>query len=447
MDFNLLAKNYINDAILDLKELVKIPSVLDEFKPETNEPFGHYNRLALEKFLEIGNKLGFKTYNDNNYAGSLTYGECKESLGILGHLDVVPAVGTWTFGPFNPVIADGKMFGRGTLDDKGGVIASIYALKLLKDQGFVPNKKVEIIAGCDEETGSRCLAHYLANNPSPTIAFSPDASFPVIYGEKGIMTFDILGRVDNDEIISFAGGLRYNIVIDYATLEVKNPKNEYIEKFNQENNLNCKLKDGIYHFYGKASHAMIPHEGINAAYIMFRFMDQYYKSNVSSLACRYFDDFGDKMGIRLHDDEMGDLTINLGIANYQNGSLKLGFNLRVPRDNHKDVIEKGFKDAIRKYQGLEMGEIHYANSHFVAKDSFLVSSLVKSYQEITNDYENQPFTIGGGTYAKAIKEAVAFGPCFPWRKDICHEPDEHIYIEDLEKWIAIYANAIYLLTK
>ena len=447
MDFLKLAKNYLEDAIKDLQDLVRIPSVLDEFRPNSETPFGIHNKEALEQFLKISEKLGFETENDQNYAGAAIWGSNnKELLGILAHLDVVPIVGTWTFGPFNPVISDGKMYGRGTLDDKCGVIASLYAMKLLKDQGFMPNKQIKVIAGCDEETGSRCLSHYLKNFRMPDLAFSPDASFPVIYGEKGILSFDIEGDINSDDIISVEAGLRYNIVIDEAILTLKQIDLGKIEEFKKNNpNEEIIILNNKIIFKGLGAHASTPQYGKNACYTMFKFLNMFYQTNFSLLGA-LFDNSGLLLGIDLKDAEMGELTLNLGLCNLSNGHYKLGLNLRVPLDSHELVMRQKLDKLLPQYNA-KITNWSYSKSHYVDPNGFLVSNLQASYQEISNDSEHKPFVIGGGTYAKAIKEAVAFGPCFPWRKDICHEPDEHIYIEDLEKWIAIYANAIYRLTK
>jgi len=447
LNFNDLASKYSDEALKSLMDLVSVPSVLDESKATKENPFGPDCTKALELALKMGKDLGFEAINDDNYAGEITYGNGEESVGILGHLDVVPAVGKWTNDPFEPTIRDGKLYARGTLDDKGGVIASLYALKLLKDNGFNPKRKVRIIMGCDEESGSRCLEYHFKKVKEPTMAFSPDADFPVIYGEKGIYTFDLVGKIDNPDILEINGGLRYNIVIDNAKVKVKNPNQSYLDEFLAKNpHVKATLENDTYTFFGKAAHAMKPQEGINAAAIMFDFINEYYPCNASKFITNYFDTTGNKLGCDLDDPEMHQLTINLGKVSYDGKDLLLGYNLRVPTDEHVEVIRKSFTDNALKFN-LKIGRESYSPRLFVSKDSFLVSNLMKAYQEVTGDYETKPFTIGGGTYARMMDNAVAFGLNLPGRPDICHEPDEHIYLEDFEKWIAIYAKAIYLLAK
>jgi succinyl-diaminopimelate desuccinylase len=447
IDFLEKAKEYYQDALADLCELLKFKSVLDEYKADSDAPFGIENKKCLEYFLSLGTKDGFNVLNVDNYAGHISYGSGSESVGVLGHLDVVPAVGKWSHDPFDPIIVDGKLFARGTLDDKGGVIASYYAMKMLRDLKLEMSKEIRIIVGCDEESGSRCVERYFSKVEKPTYAFSPDAEFPIIYGEKGILSFDILGKIENSEVVSITAGERYNIVCDEARLTVKNVNPSYLEEFIKEEGCSAEVIDNSYVFYGLAAHAMQPHLGVNAIKIMFKFMDKYYPSDASSFITKYFDTTGKLLNVDTNDIDMHDLTINLGVCKYDGESLKLGYNLRVPVDSHVDVIKNGFNKGLEEYPNLSLGEFHYSPRHFVDKNSELVVKLMQAYQEITGDYESKPFTIGGGTYARTMSNAVAFGPNFTFREDICHQPDEHIYLEDFLKWIAIYAKAIYLLAK
>ena len=441
------AKKYYDAALNDLCDLLKYKSVLKEYKPNSDAPFGVENKLCLEHFLNMGIRDGFNVLNVDNYAGHVAYGEGEEVVGVLGHLDVVPAVGKWTNDPFTPTIVDGKLYARGTLDDKGGVIASYYALKLIRDLNLPLSKKVHIIVGCDEESGSRCVDRYFSKVKKPEYAFSPDAEFPIIYGEKGILSFDVNGTIDNSEVVSISAGERYNIVCDEAKLTVKNVNPEYLSSFVAKNGCKAEVVDNTYVFYGLSAHAMQPHLGVNAIAIMFEFMNEYYQCEASKFICNSFDTTGKLLGVDIDDKDMHQLTINLGVCHYDGNTLKLGYNLRVPVDSHVDIIKDGFNKELSKYTTLSLGDLHYSPRHFVDSNSDLVQKLMQAYQEETQDYESKPFTIGGGTYARTIENAVAYGPNFLHRPDICHQPDEHIYLEDFVKWIAIYAKAIYLLAQ
>ena len=447
IDFLKLAESYYEDALKDLCELLKFKSVLEEYQPNSDAPFGEENKKCLEYFLALGAKDGFETLNVDNYAGHISFGKGEESVGVLGHLDVVPAVGNWSNDPFTPTINDGKLYARGTLDDKGGVVASYYALKMIRDLKLEISKEIKIIVGCDEESGSRCVERYFSKVAKPTYAFSPDAEFPIIYGEKGILTFDIFGNIENPEVLKINAGQRYNIVCDEAWLTVKNVNEAYLNEFVKEEGCSAEIKGDSYVFYGKSAHAMQPHLGVNAIVIMFKFMNKYYPCNVAKFITEKFDNNGKLLDIFIDDIYMHQLTINLGVCKYDGNNLKLGYNLRVPVDSHVEVIKNGFNNELKQYPNLTLSEFSYSPRHFVDPNSPLVQKLMNAYQEISGDYETKPFTIGGGTYARTMHNAVAFGPNFLHRPDICHQPDEHIYLEDFIKWIAIYAKAIYELAK
>ncbi len=447
MDYNLIINKYKDLGMKILKELVAIPSVLDEYKPDSNEPFGKYNKEALDYILSKGEEFGFKTKNVDNYAGHIEYGSGKEILGILAHLDVVPVNATeWEQDPFLLTIRDNKMFGRGTTDDKGPLVASFIAMKILKDEGYKPNKKIRLIMGCDEESGSRCLERYLEKEEKPDLAFSPDADFPLIYGEKGILSYDITGY-DDSIITEIYAGERYNIVPSMAYFKLSRNMEREFKEFLERKNYKGEIINDKYVIYGKSSHAMDPDKGINAIFLMFEFLFQYTDSKLAEFVYKYylFDNHGKKADYYDYDEEMKDLTSNLAIIRLENHKFKLGFNVRCPNDESFDVIpEKVTKICnIYKYKFVFLGG---SKRHYVNRNSELVQKLLKAYQEITNDY-SEPITIGGGTYARELGNAVAFGPQMPGLPDVCHISNEYIRLEDFFNAIKIYYLAIKELTK
>ena len=185
------------EIIKEVCEIVKIPSV-NEISTDTNKPFGENVNKALEHFLKLGERLGFRTKNIDGYCGYVEFGEGKEMLGIIGHLDVVPVGDGWSYLPFDPVIADGKLYGRGSTDDKGPVIAALYAMKAVKELCKV-NKRVRLIVGLNEENDWKCIEHYKKVEEMPTLGFSPDADFPCIYAEKGLLSVYISKKIEENE--------------------------------------------------------------------------------------------------------------------------------------------------------------------------------------------------------------------------------------------------------
>ena len=446
MDFVKYANDNKNKFLEDLKELLKIDTVLIE-QPEVKEaPFGYNLVKALDYMLELGKREGFVTKNIENVAGHIEYGEGEEVIGVLCHLDVVPTGDGWTYPPFEPTIVGDRIYARGSMDDKGACISSLYALKALKESGVKLNKKIRLIFGTDEETGSRGIKRYLELEQMPDLGFSPDADYPLIYGEKGILSFDLLGEV-NEEIIEFTAGDRYNVVPEVATVELKNDyKDKYLE-FLKQNNYNGEIKDNKYIMYGKRAHAMEPRNGINAIIRLVEFLntiidDKYLKFIENNFKCSRLS----TMNENFTDPEMGDLTSNLALLNIKNKQAKCGINFRYPINWKKEQFFNNL-NTLAKEANVTVNLLNDSTPHYVSKEDDLVKTLHKSYIKYTNDDKTPLMTIGGGTYARSLKKAVAFGPMMPGREDVVHQVDEYAYIEDLLISVAIFADALKELGK
>lgn len=450
MDFYKIVLENKEEIIKRTKELLSIPSILDEYKPDSETPFGEEINNALYYMLDLAKEDGFITKNIENYAAHIEYGEGKDILGILCHLDVVPVgdISKWTNHPFEPTIRDEKIFARGAADDKGPTIAAYFALKLLKELDFPAKKRIRVILGTDEETQWRGIEKYFKTEEMPEIGFAPDASFPLIYGEKGIYSFDILGKPLGDELVTFNAGDRYNIVPELAectlNIDLQKEFTEYIEF----NGLKGEYKDGVYRVYGKSAHAMQPHLGINAAFILAEFLNEHIENEFIKFICEYltFDHLGEKLNIDHFDKEMKDLTMNPAVFSYNKELVKIGVNCRYPKgwDTSSAFINI---QAAAKSHGFKATVLNDMPVHYVEKDDVLVQTLHNAYKKYTEDTETELLTIGGGTYSRALKKAVAFGPMMPGRKDVAHQVDEHLHIEDLLKATAIYMESIYQLTK
>lgn len=450
MDFYQYVLNNKDQIIQKTKELLAIPSVLDTFNPDSPTPFGEGINEALHYMIDLAKEDGFITKNINNYAAHIEYGSGKEILGVLCHLDVVPTgdVSKWTNNPFTPTIKNNKLYARGASDDKGPTIAAYYALKLLKEIGHEPNKRVRIILGTDEETAWRGIGEYFKTEEMPDLGFAPDASFPLIYGEKGIFSFDITGNVKQDTLLTFKAGDRYNVVPEYAECTLSVDLEEEFNKHISFNGLKGEVDNGVYKVYGKSAHAMQPNLGVNAAFILAEFLNNHIENDYVKYICEYltFDHLGEKLSIDHHDEEMKDLTMNPAVFNYENGEFKIGVNCRYPIGWDKDSVKINLETSVRKYH-FKYKILNDMPVHYVEKTDPLVQTLHQAYIKYTDDTETELLTIGGGTYSRALKKAVAFGPNMPGRKDVAHQVDEHLDIEDLLKATAIYMESIYQLTK
>lgn len=452
--------------IKDTQKLLHIKSLLDEENALPDAPLGKGVKEALDFMLNLGEEDGFTAKNTGNLAGHLEFGEGKELLGILCHVDVVPEGDGWTSGPFDAEIRDGKIFARGALDDKGPTMAAYYAMKIVKELGLPLKKRVRMIIGTDEESNWRCVDHYFEHEEMPTLGFAPDADFPIINAEKGISDFDFVQEkksVGDEEpeieVLQFVSGKRYNMVPDFATasLIVHKEQNEVIQRFEDfmkqaELEKSCHVDNGvlILDVKGISAHGMEPNNGKNAGLYLAEFLTQLNTDTNSAdffqFVSRYFfqDSRGAKLGVAYSDDISGDLTINVGKLFYskQEGG-RAGLNLRYPvtskMEETKEVLEKVVKE-----ENFHIENFTDSKPHHVDESDFLIQTLKKVYEEQTGE-KAELLAIGGGTYARSLKSGVAFGPLFPGRPDIAHQKDEYIYIEDLLKATAIYAQAIFEL--
>ena len=460
IDFKKEVLNHKEDLLKDLFELLSVRSILGtDITEET--PFGSGPREALDLILSFGERDGYKTKLVENKAGHIEVGQGDELFGILGHVDVVPVVeADWTSHPFKPEIRDGKIFARGSLDDKGPTMAAYYAVKLLDKLGVKWNKRVRVIIGSDEETGFRCVEAYFKHEEQPASGFTPDAMFPLVYAEKARATFDhklkfVLEDGNyNYKLVKFNGGQVLNMVIASAKAELVGEVSDIKEKF--ENFLAQEKLDGEVTvedtikltLKGKAAHGSTPQYGINGATKLAEFLSTLGLDNNGKNFVNYIveklanDPFGEKLGIDYSDNEMGEATYNYGIIDYDLVK-KVGIVSTDCRHPMKF-------DLVARLNGVKVDNIDIEvtstkEAHYVPKDDELVTTLMDVYRKHTGDTKNDAFVLGGGTYARCLKKGVAFGLLFPDKEDTMHQANEYLEVEDLLLATAIYAEGIYKL--
>lgn len=454
MNFKKIVNEHKDEIVKTLRELLQIPSVLDDelqtkISNVPGEPFGKNIKKALDYMLELGKKDGFDTLNDDGFAGEISYksGSSKESVGILCHLDVVPAGKNWTYPPFEARIVDGKIYARGTSDDKGPTIACYYALKFIKEAGIKLKKEIKIILGTDEETGWRGIHHYLGNYPMPTVGFAPDCDFPLVYGEKGRMSFDLTSELDDNDIIeSITGGERYNVVLDQVEARLKvNLEKEFLAYLKQHQ-LKGSVQQNVYCIEGVAAHAMEPFKGINAGCHMCNFLKDYSNNKMVHLIAKYFyeDVYFKTMGLDYDDDEMGPITVNMGIMQMSKEFTRVTLDSRYPVRYDLDRFYAVFHQILKE-EGITITNQTCKAPHYIDPNDALVVKLYQAYVKNTGDMVNKPFTVGGGTYAGVLEKGVAYGMLFPGEVELAHQKDEYISIDSLLKGILIYIDAILAL--
>ncbi|MCD8040119.1 MAG: Sapep family Mn(2+)-dependent dipeptidase [Clostridia bacterium] len=414
-------KDYITEIKNDISRLVKIPSY--EQPADGDMPFGKPCADALKSFLSIAEEMGFETHNYQNYAGEVIFGSGDE-FAILAHLDVVPAGSGWTREPFGGEIdnAARRIWGRGTMDDKGPAIISLYALKALKDESFTPNRKIKLILGCNEESGWRCIEHYNKVAHMPEEGISPDANFPVIYAEKGILHAQFSFSDKGKKFSCLKGGERANMVCDRCMVKADGDGTAY-----------GLTSDGEYWVSeGKSAHGSLPENGVNAIPPVLRFLGL---DDINKML------FTDKMGLDGMKDQTGELTFSPNTIWQENGKINVVCDIRYPAN----FTKKQITDVLDK-SGTEYKIVNEQDPLFNDKNSFLISTLCDVYnKECGTDLK--PIAIGGGTYARALKYGAAFGPEEDGEECTIHQANEYITFEKIEKCFNIYKQAIYRLTK
>ncbi|MEA4888437.1 MAG: Sapep family Mn(2+)-dependent dipeptidase [Clostridiaceae bacterium] len=431
-------KPYENGIVHDITRLCAIPSVKDQAAPDA--PFGEQTRRALECFLEIGRNLGFRAVNLDNRAGYVEFGSGKRLVAALCHLDIVPAGDGWTDDPYRPVVRNGHLIGRGTLDNKGPAVAVLYAMKALLDEGFQPDGRIRLIVGLDEESGSACMAHYVQVADLPDAGFTPDAGFPVIYAEKGMCWANLSitgGQSDRDglRLIGADAGLRANVVPSRCNLT-------WLER---DGTVSSDVIEGVL------AHASTPWEGRNAIGAAMEAA----AVRLAAAGCRHpFVDFYRQTiglewdGARLDvagSDESGPLTLNAGILRLNEQAAELTLDIRYPVTwSYADFTERLRKKAAAL--GAQVSFSKHSPPLHLAKDSSLVSTLSEVYTAMTG-INAPPIAIGGGTYARTMPNIVAFGPTFPGDAETAHQAGEFIAVDSLLAAAALFRQALQALSR
>lgn len=445
--------DYINrnqqQIVNHLIDIIKVPSVNGE--PSGEAPFGKDIQRCLELAVQISKQLGLNTFINKGYYGWAEIGEGRPLGVILVHLDVVPAGENWDYPPFEGKIVEDKIYGRGTEDDKGPAIASIYALAAIKHSSVKINGRLRIIFGTNEELGWGGVDYYREHDQLPDYGITPDAQFPLIYAEKEIIRILIQSETTSSQLISMQGGAAVNMVPDQAHA-VLAKQSSLVEKINTlslpyENDVDISLEQNEIKIStrGKSAHGSTPEEGLNAITrlneVLVNLIDpqdhgykiiEFYQNFLAD------DHHGCKFNID-HENFSGKLTINPGILKFTPPHYEIELDVRSPVGVDPLIILSEINSRLPS--GFNATTKRGVPGLHVDRDSVLVKSLLNTYREITGDH-SPPLAIGGGTYARAFKNTVAFGSSFPGQPKLAHQKNEFIKIENLIKLTNIIAQAV-----
>ncbi len=424
------------DRIIDKWiNLAKIPSIKSEAKE--GAPYGEKCAEALELAASYFNteSISSEVYTDYGYALA-HFGKGEKTIGLFSHSDVVPVGDDWLYTkPFEPIIKDGALIGRGVEDNKSGVMAALCIMEFLRDYNISLNSHLQLFIGSDEECGMGDLKGFVKNHKMPEISIVPDADFPCSTGEKGIYHFMMESKTPFSEIIGITGGEAYNIVLDNVSAEVK-----YSEKLYNE--LTSKLTDAFsikadsekitISAKGIAKHASIPEGSVNAAYLLFSLLKncdslcENDRTILGNAADAISDYYGKGIGIDHEDPDFGKTTAVNGMIRTESNKLRVSFDIRYGSTLDSELLEAITDKAVTSY-GFEITEKDNRKGFRIDKDNPMPSVFEDIFAEITGE-KLKSVLMSGGTYARRLDNAFSIGTFYiaPDRKDkVLKMPDGH----------------------
>ncbi|MDM7461467.1 MAG: Sapep family Mn(2+)-dependent dipeptidase [bacterium] len=436
-------EQHADEMVRDFQELLRAPSVRNDDERVPNAPFGTGVREALDVTLALGNRFGLQPRDFDGYACDMTLGDGAEMVASLSHIDVVPAGNDWSYPPFGATIDQGYIYARGATDNKGATLASIYALRALKELGVPLRRRVRLIIGCDEESRWECMQHYLSREAErPVWGVSPDAGWPFIYGEKGIANLYLekpIEPTDGVRVLWAKGGERHNMVPDRAEAILNTP----LQPTTQVEDVAWNPESAGWRAVakGKSSHGSHPEGGVNAVTRLLEAIEplnlpdnEQWLHTVLEWS-RSLD--GAALGIAHSDEPSGALTSNLGVFDYDGARVMCVFNIRYPVTWTLDALIERLTPVLER-TGFRLSEVRHTPPLFIPPDTPFLQAILQTYREETGDYETQPTTMGGGTYARTMPNLVAIGAAFEGDGE-AHQADERISIESLKKLVRCYA--------
>ena len=444
-----LTKPYQEEMMKSLKEFVAIDSVYDEKSQDAQNPFGKGVSAALKYIENLAKKDGFIVKNYDNMVVEILTNELEPNITIMAHADVVPTGTGWPQDPFTIKEEGDNLYARGVADDKGPLLSCYYGLKALRDNNLLGNYQVRFLVGGNEERGSACMEHYFhtLKKKQPTYGFSPDSAYPLTYAEKGIIGFTVRKAIDLPQVKSIKGGVASNSVIEKCEVLLKEDFNLIVYLNDQEVDYSylAKGEEMLLVFNGLAAHGSVPWMGKNAAMVAVKYLGEYFNNeDLKKLYALYSPTRGEGVNAAAHSEDMGDNSLNVGLFSLVNGQLEMVVNYRHIETVTAEQMINNIKEASKPFEIAVEGISHLL---YYPKDSKLITTLLRVYQEETGDYETPIIASGGGTYAKEADNIVAFGMEYPGHDPKMHGVNENTKKSYLFESMGIYAHAIIELGK
>ncbi len=465
-----------DEVLADIDALVSIESVEDLASAREGAPFGEGPRRALAAALGIAARMGLDAHDCDGYIGFADLpGKSDVQLGIIGHVDVVPAGPGWSFEPYRLTRKDGYVLGRGVTDDKGPLVIALHAVKFWADRaaraqrddnGRLLPYTIRMLFGANEETSMGDVAYYRARFEDPAFLFTPDAEFPVGYGEAGICSGKLesapLPAPEARALVELAGGVAVNAVPGEAYAVVRAEamregaaRKEAASTQAAGSRLSVRsVGDGSLvriEAHGKSAHASTPELGESAiALLVDALLDRVACAGDELAFLRLLQELlhstdGSAAGVAAQDEHFGALTMVGGMIALSDDRVVQTFDFRYPTTTSADHIEQALS-ARASEVGAAFVMDHDKQPFLMNPDGPAVQALIDAYNQVTQE-STQPFTMKGGTYARMFSNAASFGPDKPWVEKpswvgSMHGPNEGTSEKSLREAFKIYALAI-----
>ncbi len=449
---DLWIKQNRNSMVQDIMGAVNIKSVVQQASGD--HPFGDGCAAVLQHMLKLSEGYGFETKNHENYCGTclLKGTEGKKKIGIFAHLDVVPEGTGWEYEPYNAVEKDGYLIGRGVGDNKGPALVGLYALRFLKENEISLKNDVSLYYGCAEEVGMDDIEYYVKHNKAPDFSLVPDVSFPVCYGEKGILETEACITINEGNLVDFYAGEVSNTIAGTADAVISGfPLSEAKEKLAGMEGISA-AQEGEYvrvTATGLSKHAAFPEGSVDAvgrlatALVQAGLLTGDAANAVQFISDSTKDYYGASLHIPYEDKESGKLTHVCSIVRFTQQELHISYNIRYPvTSNQKELMDTLTATLVNA--GYHVEEMDNNPPAYVP----LSNPIIQKICDISNavlEADYKPYTMGGGTYSRKLPNAVAFGPGiqgeespFPAGRGNGHQPDECIRIQGLLDGLKIY---------
>lgn len=464
------------DAV-ESKQLVPMLSEVLRFPTFQGNAEAHAEQKAW--LLKTAGELGFVARD----AGKITEIELPADvpdapvLGLVIHGDVQEAEpDAWSFPPFGGQVENGYVLGRGSADDKGPLVQALLAMKVLKESGAKRTHTIRLLIGSEEESSATEMPEYLATHAAPDYSLVLDSEFPVVVGEKAwdglTVTTTLEPRGPSKfpyTVHSLYGGLGASIVPDNGHLKLEWKQDRAPARWEpvmkkvkavplpEGTRLVAEPSGAILHIvaYGKSAHSGVNLTGGRNAIVA---LTKAVEGIVPAGGARDLIDFarlagkdlhGTGLGITDRDPLWGRYGVNVATIKVDKDDetkVVLTINLRrIPPRTAKEMKThlEGVVAAFNKKTGASLVAGGYFEDETFGRsvDAPLVRRLMKIYETATGE-KAKPAISGGGTYAKRLPNAIAFGMWFPGKPYPGHDVDEKISIDDLHRGAQVLIHAL-----